>query len=143
MPGSPLKRQRKLGARREDGSVIAFPYMPRVADLPPGWRHFSAAQKIEHLIGLDSCYQILSMGSLVELDPLSRSMVRQVIRIMFSVCMKAALDGTLERDAARERNRQRVLDQLDRAFKAAREPDAGTTRRVAGAQPTYASCGIR
>jgi hypothetical protein len=51
MAGSPLKRQRKLGIRREDGSVIPFPYMPRVADLPAGWRHFSAAKKIEHLIG--------------------------------------------------------------------------------------------
>jgi hypothetical protein len=60
MAGSPLKRQRKLGVRQKDGSMIAFPYMPRVADLPPGWRHFSAAQKIEHLIGLDRCYEILS-----------------------------------------------------------------------------------
>jgi hypothetical protein len=60
MAGSPLKRQRKLGVRRQDGSIIPFPRMPRVADLPPGWRHFSAAQKIEHLIGLDRCYEILS-----------------------------------------------------------------------------------
>jgi hypothetical protein len=97
--------------------------MPRVADLPPGWRHFSVAQKIEHLIGLDRCYEILSW-QWAGLDPLRRSMQLQVMRIMFSICMKAALDGTLERDAARERNRQRVLDQLDRAFKAARKPDA-------------------
>jgi hypothetical protein len=73
MAGSPLKRQRKLGVRLADGSVIAFPYMSRVADLPPGWRHFSAAQKIKHLIGLDRCYEILSWGSITELDPLRRS----------------------------------------------------------------------
>jgi hypothetical protein len=36
MAGSPLNRQRKAGIRAADGSVIAFPYMPRVADLPPG-----------------------------------------------------------------------------------------------------------
>jgi hypothetical protein len=71
MAGSPLKLQRKLGVRRQDGSVIAFPYMPRVADLPPGWRHFSAAQKIEHLIGLDRCYEILSWPH-GELDALRR-----------------------------------------------------------------------
>ena len=29
MAGSPLKRQRKLGIRAEDGSIIAFPRMPR------------------------------------------------------------------------------------------------------------------
>jgi len=33
MAGSPLRRQRKLGVRQKDGSIIAFPYMPRVADL--------------------------------------------------------------------------------------------------------------
>ena len=127
MPGSPLKRQRKQGVRLADGRVITFPYMPRIADLPPGWRHFSAGQKIEHLIGLDRCYEILSWPW-AGLDPLRRSMQLQVIRIMFSICMKAALDGTLERDAARERNRQCVLDQLDRAFKAAREPNGATQR---------------
>jgi hypothetical protein len=54
MAGSPLKRMRNAGIRLEDGSVIAFPYMPRVADLPPGWRHFTTAQKIDHLIGFVS-----------------------------------------------------------------------------------------
>jgi len=44
-----------------------------LADLPPGWRHFSAAQKIEHLIGLDRCYEILSWPW-AGLDPLRRSM---------------------------------------------------------------------
>jgi len=51
MAGSPLKRARKQGVRLDDGSVIAFPRMPRVADLPPGWRHFSAGQKIGHAGG--------------------------------------------------------------------------------------------
>jgi hypothetical protein len=52
MAGSPLKRQRKAGIRADDGSVIGFPYMPRAADLPPGWRHWSPAQRIEHLRGI-------------------------------------------------------------------------------------------
>jgi hypothetical protein len=94
MAGSPLKRQRRQGVRLADGTVIAFPYMPVVADLPPGWRHFSAARKIEHLIGLDRCYQILSWpcagpaplllgenraarrGSRTTLDPLGLSQAR-------------------------------------------------------------------
>ena len=120
MAGSPLKRQRKLGVRAADGSVIAFPYMPRVADLPPGWRHFSAAQKIEHLIGLDRCYEILSWPW-AGLDPLRRSMQMQVIRVLLPIGIKALLDGSLDREAARERNRARVLEKLDRELRAAAE----------------------
>jgi hypothetical protein len=70
MAGSPLKRQRKLGVRVDDDSVIAFPRMPRTADLPPGWRHWSPAEKIEHLLGmtLDDMAEILSWP-IAELDP--------------------------------------------------------------------------
>ena len=116
MAGSPLKRQRKLGIRNEEGTVIAFPYMPRVADLPPGWRHFSAAQKIEHLIGLDRCYEILLWGPITELDPLRRSMQMQVMRVLLPIGIKAVLDGSLDRDLARERNGTAVLDELGRKF---------------------------
>ena len=59
----PLKRARKQGVRLDDGTVIAFPHMPHVADLPPGWRHFSTAEKIKHLLGkisLDQARDILS-----------------------------------------------------------------------------------
>ena len=112
MAGSPLKRQRKLGVRLADGTVIAFPYLPGVADLPPGWRHFSAGQKIEHLIGLDRCYQILSWGPITELDPLRRSMQMQVMRVLLPIGIKALLDGSLDREAQRERNRAAVLEEL-------------------------------
>jgi hypothetical protein len=60
MAGSPLKRARKQDVRLDDGTIIAFSYMPHVAELPARWRHFSTAQKIEHLVGLDRCYEILS-----------------------------------------------------------------------------------
>jgi hypothetical protein len=114
MAGSPLKQARKQGIRLEDGSLIAFPYMPRVADLPPSWRHFSAAQKIEHLIGLDRCYEILSWGPITELDPLRRSMQMQVMRVLLPIGIKAVLDGSLDRELARERNRTAVLEALAR-----------------------------
>ena len=113
MTGSPLKRQRRLGVRREDGSVIAFPYMPHVADLPSGWRHFSPAQKIEHLIGMDRCYEILSWSP-IGLDPLRRSMQMQVMRVLLPIGIKAALDGSLDRELARERDRAVVLEALAR-----------------------------
>jgi len=117
MAGSPLKRQRKHGVPAEDGSVIAFPRMPRVADLPPGWRHFTTAQKIEQLIGLDRCDEILSWGSPIELDPLRCSFQMQVMRIMLRIGLKPMLDGTLGREAARERDRESVIANLAREFR--------------------------
>ena len=120
MAGSPLKR----GVRLDDGSVIAFPYMPRVADLPPGWRHFSAGQKIEHLIGLDRCNEILSWPW-AGLDPLGRSMQLQVMRVLLPIGIKAVLDGSLDRDLARECDRQRLLDELSCKLREPLEQGAG------------------
>jgi hypothetical protein len=65
------------------------------------------------LIGLYRCYEILSWP-LAGLDPLRLSMRVQVIRIVLRICVKAMLDGTLERDAARERDR--ILGELIRRF---------------------------
>jgi hypothetical protein len=109
MAGSPLKRQRKAGIRADDGSVIAFPYMPRVADLPRGWRHWSPAEKIEHLLGmpLDRAAEILTWP-VAELDPLRLSLRMQVWRIVFMIGMKAMLEGKF----GRERERERALDRL-------------------------------
>jgi hypothetical protein len=113
MAGSPLKRARKQDVRLDDGTIIAFPYMPHVAELPARWRHFSTAQKIEHLIGLDRCCEILSWPW-TALDPLRRSMKMQVMRVLLPIGMKAALDGSLDRELARERNRAAVLEALTR-----------------------------
>jgi hypothetical protein len=90
MAGSPLKRQRKAGVRAADGSVIAFPYMPRVADLPRGWQHWSPAEKIEHLLGmtLDDIEEIMSWP-IAELDPFRLSVRTQVTRTIFTTCLKA------------------------------------------------------
>jgi hypothetical protein len=116
MAGSPLKRARRQGIRLDDGSIVAFPYMPRVADLPPGWRYFTTAQKIEHLIGLDRCEEIMPWGPgpITELDPLRLSFQTQVIRILLLIGVKAMLDGTLAREAARERERERTLSEMTR-----------------------------
>jgi hypothetical protein len=114
MAGSPLKRARKQGVRLADGSIVAFPYMPRVADLPSGWRHFTTAEKIEHLIGLDRCDEILSWGPVTELDPLRLSFQTQVMRVFLRIGLKAVLDGTLAREAVRERERERILSEMRR-----------------------------
>jgi hypothetical protein len=117
MAGSPLKRARRQGVRLPDGSIIAFPYMPRVADLPSGWRHFSPAKKIEHLIGLDRCHEILSWP-LDGLDPLRLSLKMQVIRIVLRICMKAMLEGKLGRERAPLRAPDPALEKLSLGLRA-------------------------
>jgi len=117
MAGSPLKRMRRAGVTDPvTGEVVPFPYMPRVADLPRNWRHFTTAQKIEHLIGLDRVAEILSWGPITELDPLRQSFQMQVLRVFLLIGLKAMLDGTLAREAARERDRERILEELSRGF---------------------------
>ena len=74
---------------------------------------FVSSFEIEHLIGMDRCYKILSWPW-AGLDPLRRSMKMQVLRIVFPICSKAMRDGTLEREIACERERERVLEELSR-----------------------------
>jgi hypothetical protein len=118
MVGSPIKRIRKAGVTDPiTGELVRFPYMPRVADLPPGWQQLSTAEKIEHLLGmpLDGAAAILSWGPNGELDPIQLSMQMQVWRIVFMIGVKALLNGKLGREFARERDRQRLLGELERA----------------------------
>jgi hypothetical protein len=70
MTGSALKRARKQGFRLSDGTTISFSYMPRVVDLPSGFRHFSTADKITHLLGmpLDRALEIV-VWDWTQLDP--------------------------------------------------------------------------
>jgi len=119
MAGSPLKRQRKLGVTAEDGSIVTFPYMPRVAELPREWRNFGPAQKVEHLLNmsLDRAAEILSWGPVTDLDAHRQHVWLQVWRVVFMIGTKALFDGKLSRDAARERDRDRILGELIDGFK--------------------------
>ena len=120
MAGSPLKRQRKLGVHAEDGSVIAFPRLthPRAGLSHAAWRALGPAEKIERLFGmsLDDLYEIMSWEPIAELDPFRLSVRMQVTRVVFTICLKPVLDGKLGREAARERDRERMLGELIRAF---------------------------
>ena len=114
MAGSPIKRIRKAGITDPvTGELVPFPYMPRVAELPPGWRWFSTAEKVEHLLGmsLDRAAEILTWP-LAELDPLQLSLRMQVWRVVFMFGVRAMLDGTLALEADRERGRDRPLEKL-------------------------------
>jgi hypothetical protein len=120
MAGSRLKRQRKLGVHLEDSRVIAFPRLthPRAGLSHAAWRALGPAEKIERLFGmsLDDLYEIMSWEPITELDPFRLSVRMQVTRVVFQVGVKAMLDGTLGRQAARERDKDRILGELIRAF---------------------------
>jgi hypothetical protein len=117
MAGSPLKRQRKLGVRAEDGSVITFPRLthPTASLSHAQWRALGPAEKIERLLGLslDRCYEILSWP-IGGLDPFRLSVQIQVIRVVLMIGAKAYLNGSLGREAASECERDRILSELTR-----------------------------
>ena len=102
------RRACKAAVRDDGGRVIAFPYMPRVAQLPRGWRRWSPAEKIEHLLGmsLDQAHNILSWPP-AELDPPRLAVQAQVRHVTFMVGVKALLDGKLGREIARSSNARR------------------------------------
>jgi hypothetical protein len=106
MAGSPIKRQRKLDVRAEDGSVINFPQLthPRAGLSYAKWRALGPAEKLERLFGmsLDDLYEIMSWP-IGELDPFRLSVRIQATRVVFTICLKAVLDGRLGREADRER----------------------------------------
>jgi hypothetical protein len=62
---------------------------------------------------MDDLCEIMSWP-IGELDPVRLSVRMQVTRTIFTLCLKAVLDGTLGREAARERNRERVLAEMAR-----------------------------
>jgi hypothetical protein len=67
-------------------------------------------------MSLDDLYEIMSWEPIAELDPFRLSVRMQVTRVVFQVGVKAMLDGTLGRQAARERDKDRILGELIRAF---------------------------
>jgi hypothetical protein len=102
--------------------------MPRVAELPAGWRNFSTAAKIQHLLGMSvtRAAEIL-MWPLADLDELQLSLRTQVWRVVFVIGIRALLDGKLDREAARERNRAAILEGLDRKLAGADRPDGAAS----------------
>jgi hypothetical protein len=54
------------------------------------------------------------LAAAAELDPLRLSLWMQVIRIVVKIAGKALLDGSLDREIVRERDRQRIIEELAR-----------------------------
>jgi hypothetical protein len=74
-------------------------------------------------MSLDDLYEIMSWEPIAELDPFRLSVRMQVVRVVLTICMKPFLDGKLGRNAALERDRERILDELLRDLKSHRQPD--------------------
>jgi hypothetical protein len=98
--------------------------MPRVTELPSGWRRWSPAEKIAHALkmSLDGVAEVLSWPP-GELDPHRLNVWAQVVRVAWMIGAKTGLE------VARERDRQRVLDELDRKLRERAEQTAGANRR--------------
>ena len=103
MASSPMRKLRKTGAVDQDGSLVTIPRLPSIsgANKPPGWNRRSAAEKVEHLLGLslERMRDYLSWPP-DDLDPYRLAAQTQVIRV---VAMIAAKVGVTARDRERER----------------------------------------
>ena len=111
MPGCPIRRARQAAVRDANGEVVAFPFLTKVsgADKPRGWSRWSAAEKVEYLLGLsvDRMHDYLSWPP-DGLDPYRLAAQTQVIRVVAMVAPKAG------GEAARERERHRIIEELTR-----------------------------
>jgi hypothetical protein len=56
-------------------------------------------------MSLDDLYEIMSWKPIAELDPVRLSVRVQVTRVVLTIRVKALLNGRLDREAARERDR--------------------------------------
>jgi hypothetical protein len=130
MAGSPLKRQRKLGVRDEDGNLVRFPYLHPVSGRngPRDWRAWSPAQKLEYLLGmtLDDMHDILAWSP-NELDPYRLGVLAQVAFTVLKIGVKAGL----HKKAHRERQRKEVLERIEAALHARTRGDWTTPEPAA------------
>jgi hypothetical protein len=110
-----MRKLRKTGAVDADGNAVTIPRLPSVtsAHKPPGWDRWSAAEKVEHLLGmsLDRMYDYLSWPA-DGLDPYRLAAQTQVVRVVTMVAAKVGVE------VHRKRNRDRVLEALARGLRA-------------------------
>jgi hypothetical protein len=89
-----MRRLRKTGTvDPTTGEVVVIPRLPAVtgASKPPGWNRWSAAEKVEHLLGmsLDRMAEILGWPA-DGLDPYRLAVQAQVMRVVAIVAPKVA-----------------------------------------------------
>jgi hypothetical protein len=82
-------------------------------------------------MSFDRAAEILSWGPVADLDPQRAHVWLQVWRVVFMIGTKALFDGKLSREAARERDRERILGELIDGFQERKaQKEADEARRV-------------
>jgi hypothetical protein len=101
--------------------VVTIPRLPSVtgAHKPPGWNRWSAAEKVEHLLGvsLDRMHDYLAWSA-DGLDPYRLAVQTQVIRVVAMVAAKVGGEARRERD------------RLDRLLQEMTETEFGTNNKA-------------
>jgi hypothetical protein len=109
-----MRKLRKTGAVDPDGNVVTIPRLPSVTGprTPSGWSRWSAAEKVEHLLGmsLDRMHDYLAWPA-DDLDPYRLAAQTQVIRVVAMVAAKVGVE------ARRNRDRERIVAQMAREFR--------------------------
>jgi hypothetical protein len=110
-----MRKLRKTGAVDADGNLVTIPRLPSVTGIhkPPGWNRWSAAEKVEHLLGmsLDRMHDHLSRPA-DGLDPYRLAAQTQVVRVVAMVAAKVGVE------ARRKRDHQRALEALSPGLRA-------------------------
>ena len=87
---------------------MTIPRLPSIsgANKPPGWNRWSAAEKVEHLLGLslERMRDYLSWPP-DDLDPYWLAAQTQIIRVVAMIAAKVGV-------AARDRERERLIAEL-------------------------------
>jgi len=107
MSGSRLKRQRNLGVRAEDGSVIAFPRLDSAKSRALTYTMASCSGLRRRSHGSLTCRLMTSLkschGRLASLTHSASQCACRFGGVVFMIGTKAHFDGSLGREAARER----------------------------------------
>jgi hypothetical protein len=112
-----MRRLRKTGTLDPTtGEVVVIPRLPSVTGVnkPPGWKRWSAAQKVEHLLGmsLDRLHEYLSWPA-DGLHPYRLAAQTQVIPVVVMVAAKAGM-RQVDHEAI-EQFRQELRAEMERA----------------------------
>ena len=102
-----LDRQRSSAKTFPDSAGVRVQYSGSDPNKPPGWKRWSAAEKVEHLLGLslDRMREYLSWPA-DDVDPYRLAAQTQVIRVV------AIVGAKVGDQARREREGRRTVDEL-------------------------------
>ena len=114
MPGRPLRRARRAATGDANGK-IAPPRRLRAGLSPVAWRRLSPVEKLQSLYGLslDAALEDLSYRGDEPYRLSARTSARHDVMM---ICAKYAIE------TSRERDRQRVLEELMRGLEERRAP---------------------